>query len=417
MSMRPRLLLSLLLFLALPAWLAAQAVRWEPSDNDPAELILVYENCQPAGPPRLPAIEGVQADLTGQGSRTEFINFRRTDYVQLTFRLRTRSNSPVTIPAFDVKTDRGDLHVPAFTTASAARNPTLDNAAASQLAPGSNTVWAGEVFPLLYTLDVNRRNFSQLETVPDWNAAPLVAEDWSKPEPGEHIVNGEAKLNIAYRTRAYAKAPGLVKLESVIQVVRLQTGSIGFGLFQAPRLERVSVESNHPALTVRPLPSPAPANFTGAVGQFKLTSKVVPEKAAVGEPVTWTLELSGTGNWPDLNGLPQRDVSNDFQVVQPKAKRTPAEGKLFDVALAEDVVLIPTKGGTYTLGPVAFSFFDPASGTYKTVSAPRTVVAIIAPEVPKPVAPANPGSQKPETGNATASAAAEASVALGEICT
>ena len=30
--------------------------------------------------------------------------------------------------------------------------------------------------------------------------------------------------------------------------------------------------------------------------------------AAVGEPVTWTLELSGTGNWPEIAGLPSRDA-------------------------------------------------------------------------------------------------------------
>ena len=394
-----RLPLVLILFFVLrclPVGALAQAVRWEPSDADPAELILIFENCSPNGEPRLPAIEGVQADRTGQGTRTEFNNFRRTDYVQLTYRLRTRSNTPVTIPAFDVKTDKGDLRVPAFKTAGAARNPSLDSAASSQLVPGNTTLWAGEVFPLLYALDVNRRNFSQLETNPDWSASPLVAEDWSKPEPGERVINGEAKLNIVYRTRAYAKSPGPLALNPVTQIVRLQTGSIGFGLFQQPRLERLSVESARPALTIRALPAPAPSGFGGAVGQFKLVSKVVPEKAAVGEPVTWTLELSGTGNWPDVSGLPQRDVSNDFQVVQPKAKRTPSDGKLFDVTLAEDVVLVPTKPGTYSLGPVNFAYFDPQTSTYKSISAPRTTVTITPPGSPQfSVTPAS-GAQTPD---------------------
>lgn len=381
--MRSRLVLFLLLVLVLPCAALAQAVRWEPSDADPADLILIYENCQPDGAPSIPAIEGVQAQLISQGTRTEFNNFRRTDYVQLTFRLRTRNNAPVSIPAFDVKTDKGTLRVPAFKTAGAGRNPTLENAASSQLVPGSTTLWAGEVFPLDYVLDVNRRNFSQLESNPDWNSTPLVAEDWSKPEPREGIVNGEAKLNIVYRTRAYAKTPGPLPLNPVTQAVLLQIGNIGFGLFQAPRTGRLSVESSRPALTIRALPSPAPAGFSGAVGQFKLVSKIVPEKAGIGEPITWTLELTGTGNWPDVPGLPQRDVSNDFQVVQPKAKRTPSEGKLFDVTLAEDVVLVPTKPGTYALGPVNFSYFDPKSGTYKTISAPRTTVTITPPAAPQ----------------------------------
>lgn len=394
MPMRLARLASLFLVsLLLSAAARAQIVRWEPSDADPAEIILTFLNCAPEGAPRLPPIEGVQADLTGQGSRIEINNFQRTDIIQLTYRLRTRSNSPVTIPAFDVKTDKGTVRVAAFTTSTAARNPSLENAAASALQPGSTTLWAGEVFPLTYILEVNRRNFSQLETYPDWNATPLVAEDWSKAEPGERIVNGEAKLSVTYRTRAFAKTPGQITLNGVGQIVRLQTGSIGFGLFQAPRLERLSVESDHPALTVRALPTPAPATFSGAVGQFKLVSKVVPEKAAVGEPITWTLELNGTGNWPDVGGLPQREVSKDFQVVQPKAKRTPAEGKLFDVTLTEDVVLVPTKAGTYHLGPVNFSYFDPKSGTYKTISAPRTAIIITAPDASKFAPVPNAGTQ------------------------
>jgi tetratricopeptide (TPR) repeat protein len=376
----------------------AQAVRWEPSDADPAELILIFENCQPDGAPRLPAIEGTQADLTGQSREVNMVNFNTTVFIKLTYRLRTRSNNPVTIPSFVVKTDKGNLTVPSFTTAGAARNTTLESAASSQLSPATKTVWAGEVFPLLYVLDVTRRNFQQLETPPDWNSAPLITEDWTKPEPSERVVNGEAKLSIVYRTRAFAKTPGPLTLNGVTQIVRLQTGSIGFGLFSQPRLERLSVESSHPAMTIRALPAPAPANFSGAVGQFQLVSKVVPEKAGVGDPVTWTLELTGTGNWPDIPGLPQRDVSKDFQVVQPKAKRTPADGKLFDATLAEDVVLVPTKPGTYTLGPVNFSYFDPKTGTYQTVSAPRTTVTITAPATPQFNAPSNTGTPIRETG-------------------
>jgi len=51
----------------------------------------------------------------------------------------------------------------------------------------------------------------------------------------------------------------------------------------------------------------------------------------------------------DVTGLPQREVSNDFQVVQPKSKRTMKDAALFEGSLSEDVVLVPTKPGTYRL--------------------------------------------------------------------
>src|SRR5690606_33382673 len=67
-------------------------------------------------------------------------------------------------------------------------------------------------------------------------------------------------------------------------------------------------------------------------------------------------------------------VSRDFRVVQPRAQRMPEEGKLFDATLSEDVVLIPTKPGSYRLGPVTWSYFDPKLGRYETVTVePKTV--------------------------------------------
>jgi hypothetical protein len=51
--------------------------------------------------------------------------------------------------------------------------------------------------------------------------------------------------------------------------------------------------------------------------------------------------------------------------------------------LSEDVVLVPSKTGSYTLGPITFSYFDPKAGAYKTITAPRTTIAIIPPAAPQ----------------------------------
>lgn len=361
----------------------AQSVRWESSDSgDPAELQLVFQDCAPEGDPQLPRIDGVTLSLVGtstQAMLNNFTNLSRSTI--LTYRARAQRSGTLQIPAFTVQTNKGTVRVPAFSGGST-RSATEANVS-SRLEPGSRTLWAGEVFPLTYVLDVSRRSFNQLGTNIEWNPAPLVVEDWSKFEPSEALVSGEPRLNITSKTRAYAKTPGAVMLNAANQLVNLQSGSIGFGLFQTPRIEQLSVTSDRPALVVRALPTPAPAGFAGAVGQFKLTAKVVPTTAAIGEPVTWTVELSGTGNWPEIGGLPQREVSRDFSVVQPQAKRTPVDGKLFDATLTEDVVLVPTQPGEYAVGPLNFVYFDPATGSYKTLSTPRTALSI------RPAAPAS----------------------------
>jgi hypothetical protein len=387
----------------------AQSVRWENSDSgDPAELQLIFQDCAPEGDPQLPRMDGVTMALVGTSTQATLNNFNLSRSTILTYRARSQRSGTLQIPAFTVQTNKGSVRVPAFTGGST--RSAADANVFSRLEPGSRTVWAGEVFPLTYVLDVSRRSFNQLGTNIEWNPAPLVVEDWSKFEPSEAITNGEPRLNVTSRTRAYAKTAGAITLNAANQLVNLQSGSIGFGLFQTPRIEQLSVTSDRPALVVRPLPSPAPAGFAGAVGQFKLTSKVVPTSATVGEPVTWTLELTGTGNWPEIGGLPQREVSRDFQVVQPQAKRTPTDGKLFDATLSEDVVLVPTRPGQYTIGPLEFVYFDPGSGTYKTITTPKTTLSIAAaaatptanvpgaaPAEPPPVAAGTAGPSRPAT--------------------
>ncbi len=386
-----------LLFVAAMASARAQSVRWEPAESGMSNAImLVFENCEPDGQPVLPSIPGVSFTAAGRSESMNMVNFSVTRTVALSYIIRGPQNPPVQIPAFGVKTNKGTLRVAPFNVASPA--PLLDSVASAKLIPARPSVWAGEVFGLNYVLSASRRTNPQISPTFDWNAAPLVAEDWSKPEVSESAVNGEGRVNVLFRTRAIAKTPNTLKLEAASHLLSIQTGTIGFGIISQPRMEQVSVTSDQPMITVRPLPAGAPAAFNGAVGQFKLVSKVVPERAAVGEPVTWTLELSGTGNWPDITGLPSRDVSNDFQVVQPKAKRTASEGKLFDATLVEDVVLVPSKAGNYTLGPVTLAYFDPASGTYQTITTPRSSLTITAPAAPQfqvtpQSGPAQPGTQ------------------------
>jgi hypothetical protein len=362
----------------------AQSVHWETSDSgDTSEVQLVFEDCTPQNEQvSLPQMDGVTLALAGTATQTNIVNGTVTRLYVLTYRARSQRGGPVQIPAMTVATDKGAVRVAAFRGGNI--TAAVDVGTNSTFTTPSTTLWAGEVFPLTYTLSVPRRYFNQLGSNVEWTSAPLVVEDWPKqPEPVETNANGEARLNILYKTRAYIKAPGRIALNSAQQLVNLQTGSIGFGLFQQPRIEQIAVTSNRPEFTVRPLPAGAPAGFNGAVGQFTLTSKVVPATAAVGEPITWTLTLEGTGNWPDIPGLPARDVSRDFQVVQPQARKSSPDGKLFDATLSEDVVLVPSKPGTYTLGPVTYACFDPKSGTYRTLTSEKYTVTVTPPAAPR----------------------------------
>ncbi len=375
--------------------LHAQSIRWNPASGALAvgqttELQLVFEDCAPDQAIPVPKIDGLALQEVGRASNTSIINFTRTDSVIVNFVVNLTKKQRVTIPPFAVNTNKGRLTTPVATFEADAATVgntgvALETAAGSRLLATPATVWAGEVFTLNYTVDAAHGyspDFGRGQF--DWNPEPLLAEDWSRPEPLNFRTGTEARDGLAYHTRAIARTPGATRLNAVHQLLNLGVGVVGFGFFQQRQYQQFSLTSAAPLLEVKPLP-PAPAGFTGAVGSLKLNSKVIPATASVGEPITWTLELTGTANWPDLAGLPARDVSKNFQVITPQPKRTLAEGKLFEATLTEDVVLVPTKPGAYTLGPLTFAYFDPKLGRYQTITTPATTVTVtpaVAPVIP-----------------------------------
>jgi tetratricopeptide (TPR) repeat protein len=375
--------------------LRAQTVRWDPpggqlGHNQVSELSLSFENCEPEGAPQLPKVDGLTfGSNPSQRTEVSMVNFDVTRRYMLTYPVRPTKRSAISIPAFSVNTDKGMIRVAAanFTVGDASVGNSglaVEDISSAILDVPKNTFWAGEVFPVTYNLSVIKRYFHSPGTLVEWQAAPLILEEWSKPQPSETMVRGERRFVVTQSTRAYAKTPGRLSLKPAQQLVNLVVGSTGFGLFATPAVEQRILTSEPLELTIKPLPA-APADFSGAVGQFSLVSKVVPTSPAVGEPITWTLELTGTGNWPDLAGLPQREVSKDFSVVQPKSKRTMKDNSLFEGTLTEDVVLVPTQPGRYTLPSVKFTYFDPASGTYKTITTEAVTVNVGA-AAPAPVA-------------------------------
>jgi tetratricopeptide (TPR) repeat protein len=383
----------------------AQSARWEPpagtlAFGQASELQLVFEGCAPKGDPVIPTVEGLLLQRVGQSSQTFINNGTVTRNETLTYAVRPTQKTDITIPEFFVDSDKGRLTVASakYSVGEATvgqSNVPLENVASSRIIVPKD-VWAGEVFPIGYTLNVGRRYFYSVgSNIPEWNPAPLTTEEWPKPEATETVINGDNRVVITYKSRALLKSPGKVTLNAAAQLVNITTGTSGLGFFPRQNLEQYSITSNRPVINVRPLPTNAPASFNGAVGSFTLKSNVVPATASVGEPITWTLTLAGTGNWPDLSGLSSRSVSKDFRTVQPQAKRTPKEGTLFDTTLVEDVVLIPTKPGNYTLGPTTWSYFDPAKGEYQTITTAPVVVTV------SPAADVNQAASTPTANTAS----------------
>lgn len=365
-----------LITFAVPA--LAQRVYWEPGSGalgaeSTNELRLVFENCSPKGSFTLPSVPEIEFGHAATSNETSWSSntslTRRTSFI---YNPQVQGSGAVVIPAFEVETDKGTFTVAEYRfdgTQANGQQPgfSIDDQIISQVQVGKTTVWVGEVIDVEYLLLGSSRFRWERATNPNWSPAGFIVEPFQDPDQVQANMKNDRWWGYRYRTRIQANEPGTIKIDPVRQLVNVQTGERSvFSILSQPTIERFTIESETPTITVLPLPEPAPDDFSGAVGELKLESKVVPETAHVGEPITWTLTLSGKGNWPSNLFLPEREISSDFEVVQPESRQTMDEGRLFSGSMTEDAVLIPTHPGSYEIGPVTYSMFDTSSGSYKT---------------------------------------------------
>ena len=119
-------------------------------------------------------------------------------------------------------------------------------------------------------------------------------------------------------------------------------------------------------INVQPLPA-KPAGFSGAVGEFKLTSSINATDVKTNDAVTIKLTLSGTGNMK-LIGTPEVKFPQDFEIYDPKVTD---DYKLTNSGLTGtktfEYLAIPRHAGNFTIPAVEFTYFDLKSNSYKTL--------------------------------------------------
>ena len=125
--------------------------------------------------------------------------------------------------------------------------------------------------------------------------------------------------------------------------------------------------SNRLTINVKPLPQP-PDDFTGAVGTFSLDASISENTVPAGEAVTLGIVLRGSsrpGNMADIK-LPALD---DFEVFTPE-KQTSVDTTAQGISTRKKFkyLLIPREKGEKSIPPIAWTYFDPGKGTYKTLS-------------------------------------------------
>ena len=125
--------------------------------------------------------------------------------------------------------------------------------------------------------------------------------------------------------------------------------------------ERVYGLTEPVRVSVRPLPLDGrPDSWIGVIGDLDV--RITPTDAAVGQPLTLTLTLSGTGALddafpPDLTTRPE--ITDAFRIYEPTSRRV-RDGRLFTWALRA------RRAGSVEFPAIELSWFDPEQGRYVT---------------------------------------------------
>jgi hypothetical protein len=234
-------------------------------------------------------------------------------------------------------------------------------------------------------------------------------------------VNGDNYVVFAFQTSITPAKSGMLEIPPAALEARLQLpGSVppGFddffrnfggmvppGMFTNAR--QVAVETRPVQIEVSPLPKQGrPENFSGAIGKFKMEASVNPKKTGPGDPVTLRVAVTGQGNFEAM-GAPVLTGDENWRTYPPSEKFQPADGVNFSGEKVYEFMLVARTDQTQTPG-VSFSYFDPDTGKYETLTqAPLAVEARAGEPTQAPPAAAESAASKSEIG-ADAKAAAPA---------
>ncbi len=132
--------------------------------------------------------------------------------------------------------------------------------------------------------------------------------------------------------------------------------------------QNVTLDTKPYTITVKPLPDNKPASFNGAVGNFTVEASLPNASVAAQDEASLHVVVKGKGNLPMVTA-PTVAWPAEFDTFDPVAKEdinktvAPISGsKTFDYTFS------PKTPGHYTIPAINFSYFDPASQSYKTAT-------------------------------------------------
>ena len=377
----------------LPLWLAGQTdeVRFEATTN--AEQVTtntffdVTFTLFNADGTNLALPDGLTRDFEvvsgpNRSSRTTIVNGQRSSTLGFSFSLQAKRTGTFTIGPARIEVDGETLRTEPLrieVVAAEAIEEATSNTVFLTAEPDTTTAYVGQQLLIDYVLYTQQ----QVEGINVVSEAEYEGFFRRYPRIGSRtarmvVRNGRQYLRqVLRRVTLYPQRSGTFEIEPLRLTLGLPDPSRPSGGFFFNRnVRRIPVASEPVPLTIRSLPAPIPADFSGAVGQFSLRAELSRREATTDDALSLRLTINGTG---------------DINRIQVPELNLPASVEVYDAKLTdegwEDSADPPRGYRVYeypliftAAGPFAFTpemvYFDPQTETYRRAAAQALSVVI-----------------------------------------
>ncbi|MCC4211837.1 BatD family protein [Leeuwenhoekiella parthenopeia] len=243
--------------------------------------------------------------------------------------------------------------------------------------------YLNEAFTVVYKLYVSRET-----SVTGWNEveAPKFSDFWNQSIDEKQFKIYDGSFNgkpyryvILRRTLLYPQKTGELTIEPLALNINVEAPTNRRDIFGMRILRPAQIKVSAPTrkVKVKPLPEAGkPESFTGAVGTFDFDVTASKTKLDAQEALDLTISAKGNGNLKLFN-LPKPKLPSSLEVYEPENEqdiRVSVNG--MSGKNAQRYTIVPQQKGNYPIPPINFSYFDPATEQYKTLSSDEIIIDV-----------------------------------------
>ena len=196
----------------------------------------------------------------------------------------------------------------------------------------------------------------------------------------EGTYKGEKYRYVVLRkTVLYPQKTGALKIDPLVMDITAEVPTNRVNIFgqRLPVMVPKEVTAGSRTINVKPLPEEGkPSDFKGAVGNFSFKVTTSKTQLNASESLHAKIEVTGKGNLK-LFELPKLTVPSSLEVYEPEHQenvRTNLSG--MQGSISDTYTIVPQYRGKYPVPSISFSYFNPATATYKRITSDEKIIDV-----------------------------------------